>query len=253
MTSKRVKELVDKVRPPTVVRWRMSFFDDRLNGTATKKQQLVFRQLTALTAGSRITTLELCFPQNDKWCDAAYRMIHINHSCMSKMTEQGSLYCLARVLAQCPALAHLNLSYNGLGADGVESLARVLAQCPALAHLDLGNEIRPRIINGESASHAEGVEILAGLLGQCAALSHLNLAGNDIRAEGAGSLAGVLGQCRMLACLNLSGNWIEAGGAGRLAGVLGQCAGLTHLDLSDNLIEDAGAAALQKCWGSAQR
>jgi hypothetical protein len=47
MTSKRVKELVHKVRPPADVRWRMSFFDDRLNGTATKKQPLVFMQLTA--------------------------------------------------------------------------------------------------------------------------------------------------------------------------------------------------------------
>ena len=51
MTSKKVKELVDKVRPPADVRWRMSYFDDRLNGTATKKQPLVFMQLTALTAG----------------------------------------------------------------------------------------------------------------------------------------------------------------------------------------------------------
>ena len=38
MNSKRVKELVDKVRPPAVVRCRMSFLDDK------QKQQLVFRQ-----------------------------------------------------------------------------------------------------------------------------------------------------------------------------------------------------------------
>ena len=139
----------------------MSFFEDRLNGTATKKQQLVFRQLTALTAGCRITTLELCFPENDASCNTAYRIIHINHACMSKMTEQGSLYCLAGVLAHCPALAPLNLSYNGIGADGAGRLAGVLTQCPALAHLDFG---------GNQIGDA-GAERLAGTLGQCRVLT----------------------------------------------------------------------------------
>ena len=44
----------------------------------------------------------------------------------------------AGVLAQCPALAHLDLSENyNFGAAGAERLAGVLAQCPALAYLDL--------------------------------------------------------------------------------------------------------------------
>ena len=46
---------------------------------------------------------------------------------------------LAGVLAQCPALTHLNLRGNGIGADGAEGLEEVLEQCPALAHLDLSN------------------------------------------------------------------------------------------------------------------
>ena len=41
------------------------------------------------------------------------------------------------MLAQCAALAHLNLNLNQIGPAGAESLAGVLAQCPALAHLDL--------------------------------------------------------------------------------------------------------------------
>jgi len=46
------------------------------------------------------------------------------------------------VLAQCTALAHLNLRSNQIGSGGADSLAGVLAQCPALAHLDLsGNDI----------------------------------------------------------------------------------------------------------------
>ncbi len=41
------------------------------------------------------------------------------------------------MLAQCPALAHLGLYKNGIGAGGADSLAGVLGQCAALAHLDL--------------------------------------------------------------------------------------------------------------------
>ena len=42
------------------------------------------------------------------------------------------------VLAQCPALAHLNLWNTDIRANGAARLAGVLAQCAALAHLNLG-------------------------------------------------------------------------------------------------------------------
>jgi hypothetical protein len=57
-TSKRVKEVVDKMRLPTVVRLSRSFCGDARNGTAAEKRQFVMRQLTVMTA-SRISTLQL--------------------------------------------------------------------------------------------------------------------------------------------------------------------------------------------------
>jgi hypothetical protein len=51
-TSKRVKELVDKMRLPTVVRLTWSFWHDARNGTTAEKLQFLMRQLTALTAQS---------------------------------------------------------------------------------------------------------------------------------------------------------------------------------------------------------
>jgi Ran GTPase-activating protein (RanGAP) involved in mRNA processing and transport len=53
-----------------------------------------------------------------------------------------------------------------------ESLAGVLAQCPGLAHLDL---------SGNYHFGAAGAERLAGGLGQCPALVHLNLRQSDRR------------------------------------------------------------------------
>jgi len=41
------------------------------------------------------------------------------------------------VLAQCPALVHLDLSENRIGDGEAERLSGVLAQCPALVYLNL--------------------------------------------------------------------------------------------------------------------
>ena len=49
-TSKRVKEVVDKMRLPAVVRLSRSFWDDARNGTEKAKRQFVLRQLVAMTA-----------------------------------------------------------------------------------------------------------------------------------------------------------------------------------------------------------
>jgi hypothetical protein len=161
-TSKRVKELVDKMLLPAVVRLSRGFWDDARNRTEAEKRQFMFGQLTIMTAWCIISTLEL--PECDMKGQEAER--------------------LAGVLAQCPALAHLDLSGNyHFGAAGAERIAGVLGQCRELVHLNLsGNQIGPA-----------GAERLAGVLAQCPALAHLNLSGNQIGPAGAERLAGVLG------------------------------------------------------------
>jgi hypothetical protein len=49
-TSKRVKEVVDKMRLPAVVRLSRSFWDDARNGTEKEKCRFVLRQLTGMSA-----------------------------------------------------------------------------------------------------------------------------------------------------------------------------------------------------------
>ncbi len=71
MTSKGVKELLDKMRPSAVVRWKRSFLEIEeensmligraIERRAAEKLQIVLRHLVVLTAGCRITTLELFF------------------------------------------------------------------------------------------------------------------------------------------------------------------------------------------------
>jgi Ran GTPase-activating protein (RanGAP) involved in mRNA processing and transport len=216
-TSKRVKEVVGKMRLPAVVRLSRSFWGDARNGTAAEKLQIVMRQLTLMTAFCRISTLELS-------------------SCDMKGQDAERL---AGVLTQCPALAHLDLGRNyNFGSAGAERLAGVLGQCRELVHLNLS-------INWIGTG---GAERLAAVLPQCAALAHLNLSHNNIEATGAKSLAGVLGQCRNLVHLNLMGNQIGNAGAERLAGVLAHCTSLAHLYLHSNDIGTVGKGRLRDSW-----
>ena len=59
MTLKRVKEVVDKIRLPVVVRLNRSFWDDTRNVTSAEKIKFTMRQLTLMTSWCRISTLEL--------------------------------------------------------------------------------------------------------------------------------------------------------------------------------------------------
>jgi hypothetical protein len=245
-TSKRVKEVVDKMRLPAVVCLSRSFWDDARNGTGEAKVEFVVRQLAALTARCLITTLEL--PECEMKGEDAERLAGVLGQCpalahldLSGNSDFGPAGAerLAGVLGQCRELVHLNLSRNKIGAGGTERLAGVLAQCPALAHLNLWKNF----------IGAGGAESLAGVLGQCPALTHLNLRYNQIGPDGAESLAGVLAQCTALVHLDLRENQIGPAGAERLAGVLGQCAALAHLNLLDNQIGPAGAKCLANVLG----
>jgi hypothetical protein len=191
-TSKRVKEVVDKMRLPAVVRLSRRFWDDARNGTAAQKLQFVLRQLAAMTAQCpALAYLDLC----------------------SKKIEAGGAERLGGVLAQ-RWLISISATIR-LDQPGQKGLA-VLGQCPALAHLNLSN----------NQIEAAGEGSIASVLAQCAALAHLNLCNNNIGAGGAESLAGVLAQCPALAHLNLGNIQIGPAGAERLAGVLAQCAAL---------------------------
>ena len=63
---------------------------------------------------------------------------YVSNSSLNGIDDAGA-ESFAGVLAQCTALAHLNLRSNGIEAGGAEKLAGVLGQCPALAHLDLSD------------------------------------------------------------------------------------------------------------------
>jgi hypothetical protein len=110
MTSKSVKEVVDKMSLPVVVRLRRSFWDEARHGTAAEILQFVMNQLTALTAQCHISTLEL--PR----CEACCGNFASTPASLALQRQQCCL-CNARlagVMAKCPALAHLHLTFNAI-------------------------------------------------------------------------------------------------------------------------------------------
>jgi len=266
-TSKGVKDVVDKMRLPAVVRLARGFWN-KTGNTADQKLEIAMRQLLFMTGICRITTLELpmCRMKEQHAQKLAgvliqcRELVHLDLQ-LNHIHTAGAGW-LAGALGQCAALAHLDLYNNQIGPHGAESVAGVLAQCAALAHLNLGrNQIGDAgaerlagvLAQCTALAHLDlrynqigpgGAESLAGVLPQCAALAHLDLRWNQIGPAGAERFVGVLAECRALAHLDLSLNQIGPAGAERLAGVLGQCAELAHLDLSANQIGPAGAESL---------
>ena len=278
-TSKRVKDAIDKIRPPTEVILNMSFWNDIRNGTINEKIQLVTRQLRVLATTCLITRLEL--PR-------------------SKMN-------IKEILDQCKSLTNLNLHDNNLGTTGVISLIGVLGQCSVLnlAHNNIDTEGATRLVDVltqctylnlcnnnigtiglESFEKCKTLTRLTYLnlcynqintvnidkiLSQNTGLTHLdlsqnqintlsfdriqiqtkyfaltdfNLSYNHIGVDGAVSLASVLKQCTALTRLNLAYDYIGTEGATSLAGALGQYTSLFKLYLASNFIGNDGIERL---------
>jgi Ran GTPase-activating protein (RanGAP) involved in mRNA processing and transport len=181
-TSKRVKEVVDKMLLPAVVRLSRSFWDDARNDTEKAKCQFVFRQLVTMTV---------------RW----HTITDLNGN--SNFGSAGTKR-LAEVLGTCRELTHLNLRWNDIGSTRGKEVCRsaVLGQCASLVHLNLN----------DSQIGPVGAENLGEVLTQCTALTHLNLGDNQIGDAGAERLSGVMGQWRELVHLNLRYNLIGPGG-----------------------------------------
>jgi Ran GTPase-activating protein (RanGAP) involved in mRNA processing and transport len=141
MTSKSVKNAVDKLRPPAIVRLSRTFLDTVV---CCKRGRLlhILTELEKMTSRCRITILDL-------------------ENC--GMSDQDAER-LAGVLAQCPALSELYLNDNQIGDQGAGRLAGVLAQCSALSRIILSCvltsliwEMREQGVQFQSPAHCLSV------------------------------------------------------------------------------------------------
>ncbi len=210
MTSKRVKDAVDKLRLPTVLSLNKAFWNNVRYGTPADKLQHILTQLEKMTYKCSMTKLVL---------SGLPRAAACSMSCQDVERFAG-------VLEQCTALSDLTLDCAAVGAEGAGILAGVLSQSPAQSTLRSLSLYYNRI--GD-----DGVGRFAKVLSR---LFTLALGSNQIGDEGLGTLARVLPQCLDLGMLCLGGNLIRDEGAERLAGVLPECPRLLFLFLENNQI-----------------
>ncbi len=233
MTSKKVRDAMDKLCLPTTVKMSATFVHKLVNfarGKSSMTPLLKSQKSVCKTIALKRKRMQHIFTQLDSW---------------KKMITRRGCHITKLDLNNCGTSDHdagwLAAVHNEMGAQGAEILRRKLTS------------FRDWQDQNEGYSHGagkkgRGVDWLAGVLVQCPALAHLDLSYNDIEAGGAERLAGVLGQCAALAHLNLEGNKIGYTGEERLAGVPGQCTALAHFNLSFNGISDAGAERLTESW-----
>lgn len=216
-TSKEINKIINSMRLPADVHWKLMFWNDSSNGTTEEKLDFMIRQLKRMTSLYKITTLVL------KCCNI-----------------QIILHQFIEILEECPSLQKLNLKRNNINADGAAMIAEVLSQCPELSDLDISvNKI------GDT-----GAAKIAKLLGQCPVLSHLNLSLNKIGDTGVESLVEAITQCHNLALndLELDYNLIQEDGIESLIRVLPQCPTIKYLELSYNHFGLDKAASIAKCY-----
>jgi Leucine-rich repeat (LRR) protein len=243
MTSKRVREAVDNMHSPVVVRTRWNFWYNYSDSDSEsiQKIEIMARGFEQMKERCTITSFVMSNISMDIKSFAflvrtlgsiAQGLLHLEFSscsiCDDKTTE------LIELLENCQALKSLVLSNNSFTTPIVLLLSPVLSKLNNLSHIDFTyNEIRNI-----------GVAMIGQLLGQCPALRHVDLSYNDFGDKGASALACALSKNNVLSRLSINNCDIGNTGAERLFGVLWQCPTLVHLELNRNLINDAGAAMI---------
>ena len=240
-TSKKVRQAVDMMRPPVVVRSRWKFWYNNSDSKSIQKIEIMARGFEQMKERCTITSFVMSNTTMNIKSFAflvrtlgsiAQGLLHLDFSscsnCDDKTTE------LIELLANCQALKSLVLSNNSFTAPAVLLLTPVLSKLNNLSHIDFtDNEIRDI-----------GVAIIGELIGQCPTLRHVDLSRNDFGDPGARVLANALSKYNVLSRLSINNCNIGNTGAERLFGVLWQCPTLVHLELHTNLINDAGVCRI---------
>ena len=281
-TSKKIRDIIDKIRPPT---------DVVLNGNMDIKSDDIPRKIIRLATTCHISRLVLPCDMIDSkniqlegWKEVFKHCKNLPNLNLSNNKLDAT--DIVGMLGRCVSL---NVSFNNIGAEGTEQLVKVLTQCTYLNIADnyicragvesIENCKTLTTLNSLNLCYNQfGTVNIDKILLQNTGLTHLDISNNYINTlsydrlqlhttqfaltnlnvsrnplgvEGVSSLAGLLTQCPSLIDLNLSYNGIGAEGGLILANVIGSCTSLSALWLAGNDIGETGiesiAVALSKC------
>jgi len=240
MTSKRVNDAIDKIKPPTIISFNHSWWNNYKFKIA-KKQELMIIYLSEISTKNIIVSLKICnielFYENAPWIISLVTAIN-NVSTITNIIIANCKIGIRGVTAfssffnNFKELTHLNICHNNIGPDGTKILAKALENCLLLSHIDLSwNRIED---NGDD-SLANVIALLK--------IKHLNLCGNSICLQGLYKITEALSNNPVLEFLDFSWNYIEYNGVLSIAKMLALVK-LKYLNLSGNRIDNRGIEKL---------
>ena len=240
MTSKRVNDAIDKIKPPTIISFNYSWWNNYKIKIA-KKQELMIIYLSEISTKNIIVSLKICnielFYENAPWIISLVTSIN-NASTITNIILANCKIGIRGVTAfssffnNFKELTHLNICHNNIGPDGTKIFAKALENCLFLSHIDLSWN---RIGNNGADSLANVIALLK--------IKHLNLSGNCIHLQGFNKITKALSNNPVLQFLDFSWNYIEYNGVLSLATLLALVK-LKYLNLSGNTIDNRGIEKL---------
>jgi Ran GTPase-activating protein (RanGAP) involved in mRNA processing and transport len=272
ITSKKVKILIDKMRPNVDIYFDMKYCNNDSNYITNKKLDIIFNNINNIKKRSNIVkiTMKNCKIGPSKImrlkeilnsCDNNSAIIYIN-LCYNKIGPIGADR-LSELIKCCPLLIYLNLKSNCIRDSGLDSIVKVLEQrTNSITYINLKkNIIGPECIErlskvlklcnnliyfniGINILGDIGIKSVAQIIG--IKLKYLNLSNNQIGPIGIESLLKTLEQYTSLDLiyLNLKYNKIGDLGLKSLSQILLKCPLLEHLDINYNQIGDTGTTGI---------
>ena len=238
MTSKRVNDAIDKIKPPTIISFNHSWWNNY--NIKLKKKELMIIYLSEISTKNIIVSLKICnielFYENAPWIISLVTAIN-NVSTITNIILANckigirGVSAFSSFLNNFKELTHLNICHNNIGPDGTKILAKALENCLLLSHIDLSWN---RIEDNGADSLANVIALLK--------IKHLNLCGNCI-CLGLYKITEALSNNPVLEFLDFSWNYIEYNGVLSIAGLL-ELVKLKYLNLSGNRIDNRGIEKL---------
>ena len=176
MASKALRALLDEMQLPVVLRSNWHKIDDQHKPGRAEHTQCILKQLPVFAGLFLVKRLDLVD------CGISERV--------------ASTLC--GLLAQCPDLAHLDLSHNDMGPEGMDHLSDGLRLCTRLRILMLTSNSIDNI----------GTMYLATVLPYLGELTVLDIGHNNISGDTMDMFAPILVFCPKIKCLKLDNNLI---------------------------------------------
>jgi len=240
--SSEFKELIDQIKPPTIIRAKNNYFN------IINIQPILLSQKNLVCISH--LTLSRCNLQNEfillliKKFSSSKSLKYLNLSC-NNLGDFG-IENIIKNISEYKALENLNIGYNNITNKGVKLITET-PLCPTLSNLNISNNYFGDYNNYHYFSYIVKKPIIINY-SILEKLSIVNLSNNYIGNACIIKISEMLLNCLKLKLnyLNLSFNYISEEGLARILAVLHKLSPIIYINLCGNCISQETAIRLTK-------